>query len=249
MKEKDYEIEICLGSVQSCIEAEKGGADRVELCDNLFEGGTTPSFGAIKSARQNIDIELAVMIRPRGGDFLYTDLEVKIMEQDIEMAIDLGADTIVFGLLNSDGSIDVDNTKKLIDKVNGRTKITFHRAFDVSNDLFQSLDTLKSLGAVDRILTSGGEPSVLEGLDVLQKLVAQAGDSIAIMAGCGINQRNFEKIRSFIEAPAYHMTASSSIESKMVFRNDRYYMGSALYPPEFSLNQVDPEKVKSFTDQ
>lgn len=249
MHQKDYEIEICLGSVQSCVEAEKGGANRVELCDNLFEGGTTPSYGAIKCAREKIGIELAVMIRPRGGDFLYSDTEVEIMEQDIDVAIDLGADTIVFGLLNADGSIDIKNCEKLIKRVNGRAKITFHRAFDVSNDLFKSLDTLKSLKGIDRILTSGGEPSVLEGADTLQQLVRDAGEDIIIMAGCGINQRNFAKIRNNIQAPAYHMTASSPIQSKMTFRNERCFMGSALYPPEFSFNQVDSQKVKWYTSQ
>lgn len=245
---KKFELEICLDSVASCISAEQGGADRVELCDNLFEGGTTPSAGAIRLARESIQIQLAVMIRPRGGDFLYSDLEFRIMEEDLETSIRLGADTVVFGLLMPDGTIDVDRTARLVDCVNGRCKITFHRAFDVSSNLPKALEDLISLG-IDRVLTSGGEPSVLEGSDMLAQLVKQAGNRIMVMAGCGINARNFNRIDQLIQAPAYHMTAYSHFESAMKFRNDRCFMGKALYPPEFALSQVDSTKVAFFNNQ
>ena len=240
-----FELEICLDSVASCIAAQEGGADRVELCDNLFEGGTTPSAGTIRVARERIGIELAVMVRPRGGDFLYSEDEVQIMENDIDTAIELGADTVVFGLLQADGQIDHDNTSRLMERVNGRCKVTFHRAFDVSRDLDEALEALIGLG-VDRILTSGGEPSVLEGSDVLADLVRKSAGKVMIMAGCGINLRNFDRIRKLVGAPAYHMTASKQIESAMQFRNDRCFMGKALFPPEFLLSQVDSSKVTQF---
>lgn len=243
---RPYEIEICLGSVPSCLEAAAGGADRVELCDNLFEGGTTPSAGAIRIAREKVDIEIAVMIRPRGGDFLYSELEMEIMERDIETAIELGADSLVFGLLLPDGQIDIAKTSRLLDVIRGRCKTTFHRAFDVSRDLFESLESLKSMG-IDRVLTSGGEPTAVEGADILEKLVKKAGNDITIMAACGITARNFEKLHNQVAAPAYHMTASTTIESGMQFRNDRCFMGAALYPPEFSVSQVDRNRVSWFT--
>lgn len=245
---ESFELEICLGSVQSCIEAEIGGATRVELCDNLFEGGTTPSAGAIQSAREKIQIELAVMIRPRGGDFLYSELELGIMEKDIDLAIEYGADTVVFGLLEPNGKVDEVNTRRLVEKVNGRCKVTFHRAFDVSRDLFESQSILQDIG-VDRILTSGGESSVLEGLENLQKLISVGNKKTQIMPGCGISEQNFSRIRKALGANAYHVTAAGRKESGMSFRHDRCFMGAALFPPEFVQSQVDSQKVHWYTSQ
>jgi copper homeostasis protein len=247
MSEK-FELEICLDSVASCKAAAEGGADRVELCDNLFEGGTTPSLGTIEIARERISIELAVMIRPRGGDFLYSEDELQIMERDIDAAVERGADTVVFGLLTAGGRIDRQKTSRLLERVNGRCKVTFHRAFDVSCDLEESLSDLIDMG-LDRVLTSGGEPSVLEGSEMLRKLVTQASGKIMVMAGCGINSRNFDRIRREVGAPAYHMTASSPVQSPMQYRNERCFMGKALFPPEFTLSQVDAAKVSWYRNR
>lgn len=159
------DLEICIDSVHSAIAAQEGGAVRVELCDNLFEGGTTPSAGCIQLVRENIHIDLNVIIRPRGGDFLYSPLEFEIMKQDIKIAKQLGANGVVLGILNKDGTIDQKRTAELIALARPMT-VTFHRAFDVTRDPFEALEQLIDLG-VDRILTSGQENTVLEGMDRL----------------------------------------------------------------------------------
>src|SRR5687768_8698169 len=138
---KDITIEVCIDSVQSAIEAQQGGANRVELCDNLFEGGTTPSAGAIAIARKNITIGLHVMIRPRGGDFYYSDIEFDCMKKDIQIAKELGADGVVFGLLTKDGRIDVARSKELTDLALP-LQVTFHRAFDMTVDPVQALEDI-----------------------------------------------------------------------------------------------------------
>ena len=148
----NYKIEICTNSVTSCLEAQKGGADRVELCAGIPEGGTTPSYGDIAVARELLDIELYIIVRPRGGDFLYSDVEHKTMLRDIEMAKKLGVDGVVFGCLNADGTIDMARNKELIDAAKGMG-VTFHRAFDMCKDPFESLEQIIELGC-DRILTS-----------------------------------------------------------------------------------------------
>ncbi|MDD3791347.1 MAG: copper homeostasis protein CutC, partial [Sphaerochaetaceae bacterium] len=155
-------IEICLESVESVLIAERGGADRVEFCADLFEGGITPSLGAFKVARANSKIAMSVIIRPRGGDFCYSDLEFASMEEDIKLFKEAGADCVVLGILTPDGEIDIKRTKKLVNLARPM-EVTFHRAFDVTKDPFRSLDTLIDMG-IDRVLTSGLEPTVTEGL-------------------------------------------------------------------------------------
>ena len=155
-------IEICLEDVESVIRAEKGGADRVELCADLFEGGTTPSLGTFITARRHTTITINTMIRPRGGDFCYSDVEFEAMLEDVKAFKEHGADGIVFGILNIDGTIDKERSRRIIEAARP-LPVTFHRAFDMSKDLFQSLEDLIDLG-VDRILTSGGEPTVMEGI-------------------------------------------------------------------------------------
>ncbi len=181
-------IEICLESVESVLIAERGGADRVEFCADLFEGGITPSLGAFKVARANSKIAMSVIIRPRGGDFCYSDLEFASMEEDIKLFKEAGADCVVLGILTPDGEIDIKRTKKLVNLARPM-EVTFHRAFDVTKDPFRSLDTLIDMG-IDRVLTSGLEPTVTEGLDTLIELVKRAGDNIIVMPGCGLTERN-----------------------------------------------------------
>jgi copper homeostasis protein len=224
--------------------AQAGGADRVELCANLLEGGTTPSAGSILSARRNLRIGLQVMIRPRGGDFCYSATEFEIMKTDIEFARKAGADGIVLGLLKENGSVDETRTRELTELARP-LNVTFHRAFDMARDPWEALETLIGIG-VDRVLTSGQESSVLEGLDLIAGLARAAGDRIIIMPGGGINERNFSRILERSGARELHVAALSEIEGPMKFRNRRCFMGGELRPPEFSLLATDSGRVQAF---
>ena len=239
-------LEICIDSVASAISAEQGGAARVELCQNLFEGGTTPSIGTVYQTLQRVGIKVNAIIRPRGGDFLYSSDEFEIMKRDIVTLKEAGINGVVIGMLNADGSIDTERTQQLIELARP-LEVTFHRAFDVSLDPFRSLENLIDLG-VDRLLTSGQEPSVLEGVELIAKLVRRAGDDIIIMPGAGITAKNLTRIIQETGAKEYHVTGSSPIASKMEFRNERCFMGKALYPPEFSMKVADPEKIRHYID-
>ncbi|MFN8489763.1 MAG: copper homeostasis protein CutC [Caldilineaceae bacterium] len=239
-------FEICVDSVEGAIAAQTGGAQRVELCDNLLEGGTTPSAGTIALARQHLTIGLNVIIRPRGGDFCYSDVEFAVMQYDVAQAKQLGANGVVIGLLNPDGTVDKPRTAKLIE-VARPLNVTFHRAFDMANDPHQALEDLISLG-VDRVLTSGQEDSVLEGLDLITALVQQAGNRIIVMPGGGIHERNLKKIVTQSGVREVHMTARQEINSRMTYRNPRPFMGGALHPPEFSRLETDAERVRKLID-
>ncbi|MBQ3207945.1 MAG: copper homeostasis protein CutC [Bacteroidales bacterium] len=219
-----YRFEICANSVASCIAAQEGGADRVELCAGIPEGGTTPSFGMIWNARESIDIALNVIIRPRGGDFLYNESELAEMLFDISAAKELGVDGLVFGCLNPDGSVDMENMALLMEAA-GDTPVTFHRAFDHTSDPFKALEDIISLGC-RRILTSGCRPTAMEGAEMLAQLVEKAGDRIIIMPGCGVNESNIAEIARLSGAREFHFSARESVESSMVFRNPKVAMGS-----------------------
>lgn len=219
----EYLLEICANSVKSCVEAQKGGAYRVELCDGIPEGGTTPSYGDIILARQLLNIKLNVIIRPRGGDFLYDDLEHKIMLQDIKNAVNLGADGVVFGCLTADGDIDIKRNKELIEAA-GDLSVTFHRAFDMCKDPFVALEKIIELG-FDRILTSGQKPKAAEGVSLLKELVRKAGDRIIIMPGSGVNAENIAFLAKETGAKEFHLSARESIESGMLYRNPGLKMG------------------------
>jgi len=237
-------LEICLDSVEAAIAAQQGGADRVELCDNLLEGGTTPSAGTIALARQSIDIDLNVIIRPRGGDFCYSEIELEVMKYDIEQAKQLGANGVVIGLLKEDGSVDVDRTGALVELARPLS-VTFHRAFDMSRDPYEALEALIELG-LERVLTSGQENSVLEGLDLITDLVRQAGDRIIVMPGGGISERNISKIVAQSGVKEIHLVGMVSVESRMTYRNPRCFMGGELRPPEFTRMVTDAQRVREF---
>jgi copper homeostasis protein len=237
-------LEVCVDSVEAAVAAQEGGGDRVELCANLMEGGTTPSAGAIQHARRSIRIGLQVMIRPRGGDFCYSDSDFQVMKLDIEAARRAGADGVVFGILKPDGRIDEARTDELI-RLARPLKVTFHRAFDMSRDPFESLEALVRLG-VDRLLTSGQEATALEGLDLIAGLVKAAGGRIAVMPGGGITRTNFARIVRESGADELHVAAFSLLDGPMKFRNPRCFMGGVLRPPEFSLSATDPEEVRAF---
>ena len=236
-------IEICLESIESVLAAEAGGADRVEFCADLFEGGTTPSLGAFKVARKHSTIAMNVMVRPRGGDFCYSDLEFEAMKEDVRLFKEAGADGIVFGILTSDGEIDVQRSKEIIELARP-CSVTFHRAFDMTPDASRSLETLIDLG-VDRLLTSGLEATVIEGLETLKMLVKQAGDRIIVMPGCGITERNFAYLQQQVQAKEYHVFVPGACESRMTYRPEHIYMGGMLRQAEFSISHTDSNRVST----
>lgn len=219
-----YRFEICANSVASCVAAQDGGADRVELCAGIPEGGTTPSYGMIRSARESISIGLNVIIRPRGGDFLYSREEISEMVYDTKMARELGADGLVFGCLRPDGSVDKEAMKVLMEAA-GDIPVTFHRAFDHTADPFQALEDIIELGCA-RILTSGCMPTALEGAPLLRRLVEKAGDRIIIMPGCGVKEGNIAEIARLTGACEFHFSAREPVESGMMFRNPDVVMGT-----------------------
>ena len=236
-------IEICVDSVESCINAEKGGADRLELCGNMFEGGTTPSYGVLQLAREMVSKPIYAMVRPRGGDFCYNDIEFEIMKREIKLMKELKIVGIVFGILTKEGKVDKERCSKLLD-LWGTNKATFHRAIDVSSNLNEACEDIISLG-FERILTSGGEANVMSGIIKLKELVEKYNDKIIIMPGSGINERNIEYINDTIKANEYHMTANKTVESVMQYRNENVFMGASLRPPEFSVKYTDENKVKN----
>lgn len=239
---RKYKIEICANSVESAIEAQRGGAYRVELCAGIPEGGTTPSYGEIKMARELLSIRLHVIIRPRGGDFLYTPLEQSIMLHDIDMARQLGVDGVVFGCLTPDGDIDLPLMERLMKASEGMS-VTFHRAFDMCRNPRKALEEIIALGC-DRILTSGQQATAEKGISLLKELNVQADGRIIIMPGCGVNSDNIRKIAEETGASEFHFSGRSSIESKMNYRNPAVSMGGTVKIEEYSREITDHTKVE-----
>ena len=220
----DLTVEVCVDSLDSAIAAERGGANRVELCGSLVEGGVTPSAGLIATARQKISIGLHVMIRPRAGDFYYSADEFEVMRRDVLMAKQLGAEGVVFGILDADANVDIQRTRALVDLARP-LKVTYHRAFDMSADLFRSLEQVMETGA-DRILTSGGAKTALEGAATLRRLVEQAGKRAVIMACGGINDQNVQAVVEETAVREIHVGLRTAAASPMRYRNENISMGS-----------------------
>lgn len=235
-------IEICVDSPEGVIAARDGWADRVELCDNLFEGGTTPSIGSVKMARRVGGIKLHVIIRPRGGDFLYSDVEFDTMRMDVEAVRSSRVDGIVIGLLTAEGDIDKDRTSELITLARPMT-VTFHRAFDVCRDPLAALEDLIELG-VDRVLTSGQQKDAVSGAAKIKEVVEAAGDRIVVMACGGIDESNIAEISDQTGAREFHFTAFEEIESAMEHRNDGVSMGSAEAGSEYVRRVTSSDKVR-----
>ena len=224
MKRQDFMVEVCANGVESCLAAQQGGADRVELCAGIPEGGTTPSYGEIKVARRVLTTtRLHVIIRPRGGDFLYSDLEVERMAADIAVCRELGVDGVVFGCLNADGTIDVENNLYLMDCARGMS-VTCHRAFDRTADPSQALETIIDLG-FDRILTSGQQPKAIQGAELLAQLNRQAAGRIILLAGSGVTEQNIRELHEQTGLREFHFSAREPQPSAMQYVNPNLYMG------------------------
>ncbi len=208
-------LEIAANSFQSCMAAQEGGADRIELFENLAEGGCTPSYGMLALVKEKINIPVYVMIRPRGGDFIYSNDEFEIMNRDIVMCKQLGFPGAVFGMLDAQGGIDVARCKDLLSTC-GDMKVTFHRAFDRSKDLHESMQKLIDLG-FDRVLTSVGEPNVEKGKDAIKKLQREYGTDIVIMPGCGVTSVNARAIVDHCDVNEIHATAKAKVSSGMQY--------------------------------
>lgn len=212
-----FELEVIAFDLLSCQLAADNGADRIELCANPHEGGTTPSYGMMKAARKSTQIQVFPIIRPRGGDFLYTQEEFEIMKEDIMAAQDIGCDGVVIGILNNDGTVDVEKCQELV-ALAGNMEVTFHRAFDRVKDPIISLEQIIAIGC-KRILSSGLRPTAIEGNTMLKALVSQANGRIKIMPGSGVRAENIIQLAKDTGASCFHSSARKTLESPMRYLN------------------------------
>jgi copper homeostasis protein len=239
MEERKYIIEIATSDFATTKSAVEGGADRIELCANLAEGGTTPSLGTIKRCREAFNVLLYPIIRPRGGDFLYNKDEYEIMLQDVKLCKQLGCDGIVIGMLNMDGSIDVARTSELIE-IAYPMGVTFHRAFDRCKDPFVALEELIEIGC-ERILTSGQKPSVVDGVGLVAELNKKADDRIIIMPGSGVRKENIKMLAEKTGCLEFHSSLRGKEKSPMQF----VHPGFTGSEESYMNNSIDAEEVKA----
>ncbi len=238
MTSTKYIIEIATSDFATTRSAVEGGADRIELCANLVEGGTTPPYGVIKKCREAFDISLFPIIRPRGGDFLYSKDEFELMMYDVRLCKALGCDGIVTGLLNMDGTIDVIRTEQLVEAVYPMG-VTFHRAFDRCKEPFEALEQLIEMGC-ERILTSGQKPSVVDGVELVSQLNKAADDRIIIMPGSGVRKDNIKMLAEKTGCVEFHSSLRDKEKSQMAFMHPAFVGSSESYMN----NAIDAEQVK-----
>jgi copper homeostasis protein len=238
-------VEVCAYSVNDCLAAQRAGANRIELCTARTEGGLTPSIGLIRQARAATSLPLFVMIRPRGGDFVYNTTELSVMEADIEAARQAGADGVVLGALLPDGRIDRETTRHLVSYASP-LPVTFHRAFDLTADPHEALETLIDLG-ITTVLTSGQQARAMEALPLLETLAKQASGRIAIMAGSGVNAQNaVQLVRTGVSA--LHLGGSVTSESPMQFRRANVPMASSV-PGEYDRIESSEAVIRSVIER
>lgn len=214
----DFKLELIGFTLESCRQAQALGAHRIELCDNPGEGGTTPSYGFIQSARRIFDGELYPIIRPRGGDFLYTTDEWRTMQSDVEICKQLGCDGVVIGMLHADGTVDKERCARLVELAYPMG-VTFHRAFDRTAEPFRALEDIISIGC-ERILTSGQRPNAMEGAPLIAELIQKAGDRIIIMPGSGVRADNIAVLAQQTSAVEFHTSARTNLDSSMTYQNE-----------------------------
>ncbi len=232
----EFKLELIGFTLEGCLLAQEFGADRIELCDNPGEGGTTPSYGFIKAARLLLNIELFPIIRPRGGDFLYSDAEFEIMKSDVQLCKKLGCDGIVIGILQSNGTVDIERSKILVELAYPMG-VTFHRAFDRVADPHKALEDIISIGC-ERILTSGLQPSAPDGMQLIASLIKQADNRIIIMPGSGVRADNIIELATTTGATEFHSSARIFQSSKMTYLNPNL-------KEQLSSANVDVEEIKN----
>jgi len=221
-------LEACVDTVESAIEAKKGGANRLELCSNLLVGGTSPSLALYELVKATTAMRVHVLIRPRSGDFCYTDYEFQVMKREIEIFKHAGAEGVVIGILQADGTLDIERMQELIATASGM-HITLHRAFDVAEDPYQALENSKALG-VDTILTSGQKNHCIDGVSLIQELVERSEKRVDIMVGSGVNADNIDKLIRITGAHTFHLSGKKRYDSPMTYRKEGVTMG---------VNQID----------
>jgi copper homeostasis protein len=234
-------LEICIDGVAPARAAVAGGADRVELCANLPEGGTTPSAGMIRAVRSVFSGGLMILIRPRGYDFLYSEDEMQTMLHDIQVARDLGADGVVIGCLNRLGRVDMPSCERLLTAARG-LDLTFHRAFDMTCHLPEALEDIIALG-IKRVLTSGGQPDVATGTSIIAELVRQSAGRASIMPGGGVTETNLAQIVRSTKVREIHLSARHVVRSRMEFQKAHCSMGSFSKDHEYEWREASVEKI------
>ena len=248
-KLKKYTFEICVDSVESAINAQRGGATRLELCSNLIIGGTTPTRSLFEEVRKRVNIPINVLIRPRFGDFLYSDYEIDIIKNEVKMFRELGVDGMVIGALTKNGEVDLENLKKFIDKAQN-IPITFHRAFDVCKNPVKAFHQLQKLG-IRNILTSGQAENSLKGKKLLRELVELSNENneydTEILVGAGLNAGNIAEIANFTGAVNFHFSAKKVKKSKMEYKKENINMGLKGFS-EFEILETDEKSVREMID-
>ena len=235
-----YILECCVDSVESAMEAEKGGANRIELCSALVIGGLSPSKALFEKVKENVNIKVHVLLRPRFGDFCYTQFEHEIIKQEIRMFKELGADGVVIGTLKSDGSLNMEQMQELVEEANGMS-ITLHRAFDMCEDPFKTLEDVKQLG-IHTILTSGQKNSCIDGKELLGKLVEKADGKVDILIGGGVDVSVIPMLYESTKATSYHMSGKVTLDSEMKYRKEDVSMGVASMS-EYQIWRTSAERV------
>lgn len=236
----NYVLECCADSVQSAVNAEKGGANRIELCSALVIGGLSPSVCLFDEVMKNCSIKVNVLLRPRFGDFCYDDYETKIIKNEIRMFRERGANGVVIGVLKPDGTLDMEKMKILMEEAKG-IDVTLHRAFDVAKDPFETLEQAKSLG-INTILTSGQKNSAMEGAELLRDLVSKRG-AVDILVGSGVSAEVIKELYEKTKATSYHMSGKVTLDSRMTYRKEGVSMGAAGVS-EFEIFETSVQKVK-----
>jgi copper homeostasis protein len=234
--------EVVVYNIESAFKAQEGGADRIELCDNPADGGTTPSLGTVEVVRQNVTMDVYVMLRPRGGDFCYSSYEFHTMKRDLLQCQKISVDGFVLGILLPDGTLDKKRCKELIDKARP-LKVTCHRAFDMTRDPFEALEDCIEVGFA-RILTSGQQLKALQGAAFIGQLVERARGRIAIMAGSGVNEDTVQEIVASAKVNEIHFSATTFRESPMTFQNQKIAAMGEQGTSEFQVRTVDPDRVR-----
>lgn len=240
-----YLLEVCADSVQSAIAAQEGGADRVELCSALAIGGLSPSLAMFRQVKENTDLKIRVLLRPRFGDFCYDEYEFRVLKEEVMQFRELGADGVVIGILKEDGTLNTEQMEKLVDAA-GDIKTTMHRAFDVCRDPYETLEQCVSLG-IDTILTSGQRGSAWEGREMLAELVRRADGRIDILAGAGIGPDVIGKLAKYTKVRSFHMSGKKVLDSSMKFRREGVPMGLPGFS-EFEIWQTDVTQVRKAAD-